>query len=261
MDPFRAVQEEVRGTLTSIQSELTKWQRIPAKSPKSEPARQRILSALSELQVDLQDMQATIDIALRDPAKFALTPSELMTRQDFVRDLQAQANDAQELVESPAEQQEASSRLAARGAAQKNDRQSLITSGTRDSLDPDLESSSAASRRGEGSSAAWQENEAATQGLQQQMQQIDRQQEGELSMIATSVDRLGEMGRVINQELKQQGKDLDAFTGEVEDVSGKMHQATAVMKKMLKNKDRGKLCTILVLTIVFILLAYAVLAW
>ena len=33
------------------------------------------------------------------------------------------------------------------------------------------------------------------------------------------------------------------------------------MKKMLKKKDRGKLCAILVLTIVFIFLVYAVLAW
>ena len=72
---------------------------------------------------------------------------------------------------------------------------------------------------------------------------------------------MGEMGRVINQELRQQGKDLDAFGNEIDDVSGKMSHATAVMKKMLKNKDRGKLCAIVVLTIVLILLMYAVIAW
>ena len=99
-DPFHAVQGEVRATLEDIQADLLKWKKIPAKSPKSEPAKQRLLAALSELQVDLQDMQATIDIALADPAKFALTPSELMTRQEFVRDLQAQGNDARDMLES-----------------------------------------------------------------------------------------------------------------------------------------------------------------
>jgi hypothetical protein len=44
----------------------------------------------------------------------------------------------------------------------------------------------------------------------------------------------------------------------VDDVSGKMTQATNVMKKMLKNKDRGKMCAILVLSLAFIGLCYAV---
>ena len=54
---------------------------------------------------------------------------------------------------------------------------------------------------------------------------------------------------------------LDGLTEEVDSSRDKMKAATEVMKKMLKNKDRGKLCAILVLTLVFILLAYAVLAW
>ena len=40
-----------------------------------------------------------------------------------------------------------------------------------------------------------------------------------------------------------------------------MAAATAAMKAMLKKKDRGKLCCILILTIVLIFLSYAVLAW
>jgi len=48
---------------------------------------------------------------------------------------------------------------------------------------------------------------------------------------------------------------------QVDDVSGKMSAATNTMKKMLKRKDRGKLCAILVLTIVLIILMYAVFAW
>ena len=96
---------------------------------------------------------------------------------------------------------------------------------------------------------------------QQQQEQAIERQSVELNIIGTSVDRLGEMGRVINQELRQQGKDLDAFSGEVDDASGKMAQATAAMKKMLKKKDRGKLCAICVLSLTLIVLMYAVVAW
>ena len=48
-----------------------------------------------------------------------------------------------------------------------------------------------------------------------QQEQILERQEVELGAIGKSVDRLGEMGRVINSELKSQGRELDAFTEEV----------------------------------------------
>ena len=216
MDPFRAVQEEVRGTLSDIQAELAKWHKLPARSPKSEPARQRILSSLSELQVDLQDMQATIDIALRDPAKFALTPSELMARQDFVRDLQAQANDARESLESPAQPSRA---LSGRASSQRNDRQTLLSSCGRSSQDlmspSPVQHECGCGDRGGSSHAAWRDNESACSSGMQQQEQIIERQDVELGAIGKSVDRLGEMGRVINSELKSQGRELDAFTEEV----------------------------------------------
>ena len=180
VDPFRAVQDDVTSTLADIQGELSRWRKLPQKSPKWEPARQRIVASLSELQVDLQDMQATIDIALKDPAKFALTPSELMTRQDFVRDLQAQANDARDLVEAPR-----GGGLQASAAAQRNDRQSLLTSSTRFS-DQSESSTAASAAQSAADHAAWADNEAAVAASQQQQEQIIRTQDAELGTIGTA---------------------------------------------------------------------------
>ena len=223
MDPFRAVQEEVRGTLTDIQGELAKWRKLPPKSPKAEQWRQHILASLSDLKVDLQDMQATIDIALRDPTKFALTPSELMMRQDFVRDLQAQANDACEMLEA-APVSTGGRGLMARGNNQRVDRQTLLSTNARAS-DDDAASpaqpygcgcgdpgGSSASRQDH---AAWQDNDNACNSAQQQQQQSMERQDAELSTIGKSVDRLGDMSRAINAELRTQGKELDAFSTEV----------------------------------------------
>jgi len=44
----------------------------------------------------------------------------------------------------------------------------------------------------------------------------------------------------------------------VDDAGSQMRSAMVVMKKMLKSKDRGKFCAILVLSIVLILLTMAV---
>lgn len=205
VDPFRAVQEEVTQSFNSVQSEITKWQKLPAKSPKLEPARQRILSKLSELQVDLQDMQATIDIALKDPAKFALTPSELMTRQTFVRDLQAQTNDARDLLDpTPA----AAGRLAAREAMNHVDRQGLLATASDAADSPSVTSGTRAGR----DHGAWADNEASIQSTQEQQQTVIEMQDAELGVLGGAIERLGVMGKTINEELKSQGKELDAFT-------------------------------------------------
>lgn len=256
--------------MAELHNDLLKWRKLPSKSPKVEPGRQKMMSSLSELKQDLQDMQDTIDIAIKDPAKFQLTPSELMSRQEFVRDLQAQANDATEELDFGCRQSPCSS------STQRVDRQQLLagrgSSGSSSAPGHDLRSSSACgglpgngggacSSLNPGASAAWAENDNECRGAKQQQEQIMERQEVELGIIDKSVQRLGQMGKIIGDELRQQGKDLDSFNAEVDDVSSKMAHATAVMKKMLKKKDRGKLCAILVLTIVFIFLVYAVLAW
>jgi hypothetical protein len=225
--------------------------------------RQKITSALSELQVDLQDMQATIDIAIKDPAKFQLTPSDLMTRQEFVRDLQAQANDAQEELGNSA--MTPARGLNARASAQSQDRQSLLTSSTRVADSPFGDSASGSSLATERADAqqhrAWEDNEASINSQQQQQQEIMRDQDLELGTMGNTLDRLGSMGKTIQTTLKQQGAELDAFAEEVDDASGRMTAATALMKKMLKKKDSGKFCCIFILTIVFIILMYMVIAW
>ena len=86
-------------------------------------------------------------------------------------------------------------------------------------------------------------------------------QDQELGVLGGALGRLGVMGKAMNDELRAQDREHDAFNEEVEQAGSKMSMATDAMKKMMKRKDRGKLCAILVLSIVLILLMYAVIAW
>ena len=99
------------------------------------------------------------------------------------------------------------------------------------------------------------------QQQQQQREAVIDNQDQELGVLGNALDRLGAMSKVINEELKTQGKELDALGGDMDQTSSKMKQAEDIMKKMLKQKDRGKFCAIFVLSIVLILLLYAVVAW
>ena len=261
VDPFRAVQDEVSRQMADIQTEIVKWQRLPSKSPKHEPTRQRIVSSLSELQVDLQDMQATIDIALKDPAKFALTPSELMTRQTFVRDLQAQANDARDSLD-PNAAAAANGRQGARATSSTAmGRDTLLSNGAPRAALERQESWIDSTPTSTKPSAAHRDNDAALESTQQQQQMMMAEQDQELGVLGGALGRLGVMGKAMNDELRAQGRELDAFNEEVDQAGSKMSQATEAMKKMMKRKDRGKLCAILVLSLVLILLMYAVIAW
>ena len=53
-----------------------------------------------------------------------------------------------------------------------------------------------------------------------------------------------------------QGAALDELTEDVDQTQGRMATATAVMKKLAKSKDNGKLCAILVLSIILIALVF-----
>ena len=53
---------------------------------------------------------------------------------------------------------------------------------------------------------------------------------------------------------------IDELTSEVDATGSRMQKMNAIMKKMTKNKDRGKFCAILVLSLVLVLLCYFVLA-
>jgi len=253
VDPFRAVQEEVARVWNYIESSVAKWRKLSTKSPKHEPTRKEILASIADLQVDLQDMQNTIDMALKDPTKWALTPSELMTRQTFVRDLMAQANDARELLDP--------SPLPSGRQGQGRCRVAPDPDSARSGLCAAGSSMDAMSSEGAHRSAVHRENDATLGASQQQQEEIIAVQETELGVLSESLDRLGNMSKAMNEEMKAQGRELDEFTSEVESASDRMTAATATMKKMLKKNDRGKFCAILVLSLVLILLIYAVMAW
>ncbi len=84
-------------------------------------------------------------------------------------------------------------------------------------------------------------------------------QDKNLDSLGQAVDRLGEIGRTINEEVKEQGVLLDKLGNEVDDASGRMNTVQAALEKLLKTKDGCQIWTIVILALILILLgAYAV---
>mmetsp|Transcript_8560 Transcript_8560/g.14445 ORF Transcript_8560/g.14445 Transcript_8560/m.14445 type:complete len:256 (-) Transcript_8560:355-1122(-) len=247
-DPWPPLEADVQRQLAEVGSTITRWRLLCDSSERSEAAllRASLLKMLTEMDVDLEDMSATVEIATKDPHKFGLDAAELQHRVDFVRISQQQAAELRaELIESDG-------RLTAKADKERAERLGLLAKDK-----PCGKPTGAV-----GSSAAWeakqcavcQQNESTLQQQQQSQQAAIAEQDEQLGVLSGVANRLGRMARNINEELRAQGRALDEFTQEVDETHGRMAAALNVMQKMLKSKDRGKFCAIIVLTILLAVL-------
>jgi syntaxin 6 len=93
-----------------------------------------------------------------------------------------------------------------------------------------------------------QSNSDFIRNQRQQTHQIIDQQDVALTDLGASVDRLGDMGRTINEELREQNAMLDELDDDLDDAGNKMNFVMAKLAKLLKTKDGCLLWTIFILT-------------
>ncbi len=98
------------------------------------------------------------------------------------------------------------------------------------------------------------ENSRFIKNQKLQTQEMIAVQDKNLHHLGTAVDRLGEIGREINTEVKEQGVLLDKLGNEVDDASNKMTTVQGALEKLLKTKDGCQIWTIVILGVVLILL-------
>ena len=68
------------------------------------------------------------------------------------------------------------------------------------------------------------------------------------------MDRLGDMGRVINTELREQNQMLDELDDDIDEAGNKMNFVMAKLAKLLKTKDGCLIWTIVLLTLLLVIL-------
>ena len=80
------------------------------------------------------------------------------------------------------------------------------------------------------------------------------------SPVHASISRIKSLGTEMNDELVTQKRMINDLESQVDTASDAMASLKDKMKERAKHKDRGKFCTIMVLTVVLILLMYAVIS-
>mmetsp|Transcript_27807 Transcript_27807/g.26625 ORF Transcript_27807/g.26625 Transcript_27807/m.26625 type:complete len:251 (+) Transcript_27807:127-879(+) len=98
-------------------------------------------------------------------------------------------------------------------------------------------------------------------GEQRQVtKQTINQQDVQLDSLGNAVDRLGMIGRDVNQELKEQNVMIDTLETDLDDAGNKMNVVMASLSKLLKTKDGCQIWTIVVLVLILCILV-ALIIW
>ena len=108
-----------------------------------------------------------------------------------------------------------------------------------------------------------EENSKFIKGQKQQTVQMIRQQDDNLEILGSAVDRVGEMAKTINTEVKEQSIMLDGLDQDINDASSRLNTVQEALGKLLKTKDGCQIWTIVILTAILMLLSklQSVVAW
>ena len=82
-----------------------------------------------------------------------------------------------------------------------------------------------------------------------------RKQDADLDDISASIQRLGQVGLTIGEELETQGKMIDELEQDVDGTNSRLAAAQRKMNQVLKKAGaKGQMCIIAILTVILIIL-------
>lgn len=184
-----------------------------------------VADRLRALDWDLADLDEAVSVAASDPARFGVSSSNLSSRRRAVATLR----EAVGVVAKEAEEAEAAAR--ARGRDE-------LLAGRTDAVVP-------------------MDDEEGGYGLQAHMV---RQQDEGLQDLSEAVQRIGNMGSVMQGELAEQGEMLDELDGDFDETRSRMANVQKRLDTFIAETSRSQLCTIALLFFFFITLTFLVFA-
>lgn len=231
-DPYYIAQEEVRAAVRKLQDIHEEWKGILQKENTSKSSRFNMLHSelageIQQLEYDLQDVVATINMVEENRAKFQIDDSEINRRKDFVKSSQRTVQDIKDSYSS---------------------RQAL------DKIQADQRKP--ANRGDDSNHAAVRENDNFLGRQRQEQEQIIAQQDEELTQLSKVAQRLGDTARTINVELQDQQKMLQELDEDIDRETEKLNFVMKKMGRLLKTSDSKQLCVIIALFILFMVLLF-----
>lgn len=240
-DPYYEAQDEVKSAIKNMQSMHGNWKRLldsenTARSQRFQDAHAELAGELQQLDMELQDISATISMVEGNRAAFSgVNDAEVAARKRFVAESRRTVKQYKDEVTG----QRTLSKL-------ESDKKSSL-----------MGSSASASNSGarQGNS---KDNQDFLNNQRETQMQIMATQDEDLTQISASAQRLNNSAQIINTELKEQQKMLEELDDDLDKQTEKLNFVMKRMGKLLKTSDNKQLCLIIGLTCLMVFLIFLI---
>eukprot|EP01041_Mallomonas_annulata_P006501 gene6501-13128_t len=232
-DPFYAVRDNVQTFVERIKIRYERFQDLikncdTATTPEFKELRKGLVKDIKSAERQIKDLRGAVDMVDRNREKFQhIKDSELNQRKRFVEDVNRIINDVKSYLES---------------------------SVVRRKMDEDENRQKRQAVEMTANSDVERGNDQFIDDQRQVSKQLMKEQDVQVGALGQAVDRLGEMGRGINEELKLQNKMLDSLDNDLDDAGNKMNFVMGKLSKLLKTKDGCQIWTIVILGLILVAL-------
>lgn len=215
-DPFFVVKDEVLKALTKTRGLYERWKSSEEggdyrTAEEQEWSVTELKNSLRSIEWDLEDLEDTVQIVEKNPTKFRIDGAELAIRKGFIETTREEVKLMKEKISAPA------------GA--KSQRLSSLASS------PTQRAVSGSNKYSRLSSVADSPHREHIVGMEQQQQQILRNQDDTVDAMSSSMGNIRSMSHSIGIELDEQAGMLDEFGAEIEHADSRLD---STMKKMAK---------------------------
>jgi syntaxin 6 len=228
-DPFYLVKEEIQASVDKAKSVTERMDRLPEYNGERAKYANSIVTECDSVKWQLEELDRATAMAERDFVRFKVDANELASRKRWTKvtkdAVEALRGNAQRVLDLHNNRRNQASRHQSTGASS-----GLTSEHSR-------------------------QNDEYLDDQHQQQQRMLRTQDVDLDDISHSIQRIGQVGLTIGEELATQGKMLEDLEQDVEGTNSRLAAAQRKMNQVFKKAGtKGQMVIIGILTVILIIL-------
>ncbi|XP_077232876.1 syntaxin-61-like [Tasmannia lanceolata] len=237
-DPFYIVKEEIQESIDKLQTTFHQWEQTPSNTGERVHLTKELIAGCESIEWQVDELDKAIGVASRDPSWYGIDEVELEKRRRWTSTARNQVGTVRKAVEAGKEQ----TNLV--GANLNGMRKELMR--------VPIDSSYLA---GKSTQYVAHDNDDFISSESDRQMLLIKQQDEELDELSASVERIGDVGLTIHEELLGQEKILDELGLEMDSTSNRLDFVQKKVALVMKKAGaKGQLMMIVGLVILFIVL-------
>ncbi|XP_014503728.1 syntaxin-61 isoform X1 [Vigna radiata var. radiata] len=233
-DPFYVVKEEIQESIDKLQSTFRQWEKAADDGERSNLSKE-VLTSCESIDWQVDELDKAISVASRDPSLYGIDEVELENRRRWTSDARSKVSTAKKAVEAGTRSN------IANNANLNGMRRELmrLTNSHQSASDP----------------YATQDNDDFIESESDRQMLLIKRQDEELDELSISVQRIGDVGLTIHDELVAQEKIVDELGNEMDSTSNRLDFVQKKVAMVMKKASaKGQIMMILGLLVLFIFL-------